>query len=86
MGSIEDQNLLRVGYNDNYTPSCVFNKKGPLAGYEMEMAHDLVCFLGTGRIEFIPITRGNLCGALNHGTCDIIMSPTTGNSDLQTTR
>ena len=35
-------------------PSCVFNKKGPLAGYEMGMAHDLVWFLGTGRIELVP--------------------------------
>jgi hypothetical protein len=77
MGSIKDQNLLRVGYNDNYAPSCFFNKNGLLAGYEAGMAYDLAWFLGMGIIEFIPITLGNLCGALNHGTCDILMSPAT---------
>jgi len=70
---IRGSGALRVGYLPDSLPFAYFNASGDLVGFDVEMAHQLARELGV-RLEFLPVERRALTGALTECGCDLVMS------------
>lgn len=65
--------VLRVGVNSDEMPYTYINNKHQLVGYDVAFAYKLAEDLGC-KLEFVPLTWGNIVDELNNNQYDIGMS------------
>jgi Na+/H+-dicarboxylate symporter/ABC-type amino acid transport substrate-binding protein len=83
-GSVLDRvrrrRVLRVGYFDDSLPYAVFNGKGDLVGFDVEMALQLARDLDV-ELELVPADRRLFDAGLDPSACDLVMSGTVITAD-----
>ena len=80
LDAIRARGYLRVGYLSDSLPFAFFNARDELVGLDVELAHGLARELGV-TLEFVPIARDAIDGAVNGGACDILMSGVVATTD-----
>ena len=70
---VRGRHALRVGYSPGRLPFTFFNAEGALVGFDVEMASQMATDLGL-RLEFVPVSEGNLDEFLESGEVDLVPS------------
>jgi Na+/H+-dicarboxylate symporter/ABC-type amino acid transport substrate-binding protein len=72
LDGIRAAGTVRVCYVNGRAPFAFTNRKGELAGLDIEMAHQLAIDLQV-RLQVVPTTMADFAEFLDRGTCDIAM-------------
>jgi Na+/H+-dicarboxylate symporter/ABC-type amino acid transport substrate-binding protein len=70
---INQQKLLRVGFNPDNLPFTYFNAEGQLVGFDIDLVQHLAADLGV-TLEFVPYEIENLVADMNNDHFDIAIS------------
>ena len=77
---IERRGVMRVGYNPEKIPFAYVNGHGELAGFDVEMAHQLASDLGV-TLEFVPVPIESANAIIEGDLLDIVMTGVVANAE-----
>ena len=73
LDGVRSRGRIRVGFLPDQRPYSHFNARGQLAGFDIDMAHELARELGVA-VEFAPLERTRLAEDLEAGRVDLVMA------------
>lgn len=77
---IERRGVMRVGFNPEKIPFAYVNSRGELAGFDVEMAHQLAGDLGV-TLEFVPVPVEAADEILEGDLLDLVMTGVVANAE-----